>query len=224
MTAAVLFDLYETLVTEREGTPARASGLGERLGIDAVAFRNAWKRQRHRIVRGEVTFADGLLAAGFMCGRTLNDDLVQRLSRERRSEKALLFQHFDPVGFGVLRELRNRGCRLGVVSNCFAEDVAAWPSCQAAECFDASVFSFEVGCAKPEPPIYHEALRRLGVAASHACLSATVGMMSSLAANGLACASRKRPGSTVTAQNSRRAFRGCRPGRHCSTSRPAEAR
>jgi FMN phosphatase YigB (HAD superfamily) len=168
MTAAILFDLYETLVTEREGTPARASGLGERLGIDAVAFRNAWKRQRHRIVRGEVTFADGLLAAGFMCGRTLNDDLVQRLSRERRSEKALLFQHFDPVGFGVLRELRNRGCRLGVVSNCFAEDVAAWPSCQAAECFDASVFSFEVGCAKPEPPIYHEALRRLGVAASNA--------------------------------------------------------
>jgi FMN phosphatase YigB (HAD superfamily) len=168
MTAAVLFDLYETLVTERERTPARASGLGERLGIDAVAFRNAWKRQRHRIVRGEVTFVDGLLAAGFMCGRTLNDDLVQRLSRERRSEKALLFQHFDPVGFGVLRELRNRGCRLGVVSNCFAEDVAAWPSCQAAECFDASVFSFEVGCAKPEPPIYHEALRRLGVAASNA--------------------------------------------------------
>jgi putative hydrolase of the HAD superfamily len=52
---------------------------------------------------------------------------------------------------------------LAVVSNCFAEDVDAWPQCLAAECFDASVFSFEVGTAKPEPDIYLAAMQRLGV-------------------------------------------------------------
>lgn len=168
MIAGVLFDLYETLVTERHATPARASSLGERLGLDAVAFRKAWKRQRARIIRGQVSFVDALLEIGAALGRRLDPELVRTLSEERRVEKAALFQRFDPVAVGVLRQLRHRGCKLAVVSNCFAEDVEAWPRWPAVECFDASVFSFEVGIAKPEPHIYLEAKQRLGVAASDA--------------------------------------------------------
>ena len=52
MITAVLFDLYETLVTEREMTPVRASS-GETLGIDGAMFREIWKRQRSRVIRGE---------------------------------------------------------------------------------------------------------------------------------------------------------------------------
>ena len=50
MIAAVLFDLYETLVTERDVAVPRASKLGETLGLDDKAFRAAWKLQRPRIV------------------------------------------------------------------------------------------------------------------------------------------------------------------------------
>lgn len=168
MITGILFDLYETLVTERHATPARASSLGERLGLDAVAFRKAWKPQRARIIRGHVSFVDALLEIGAALGRRLDAELVRALSDERRVEKAALFQRLDPVAIGVLRQLRNRGCRLAVVSNCFAEDVGAWPRCPAAECFDTCVFSFEVGTAKPEPHIYLEAKQRLGVDVSNA--------------------------------------------------------
>ena len=165
---AVLFDLYETLVTERHATPARASALGERLGLDVVAFRKAWKPQRIRVIHGQVSFADAVLEIGAMLGRRLDAELVRGLSDERRLEKAALLQRFDPDALGVLRRLRDRGCRLAVVSNCFAEDVDAWPTCPAAECFDTSVFSFEVGAAKPETRIYLEATQRLGVERSNA--------------------------------------------------------
>jgi putative hydrolase of the HAD superfamily len=168
MIAAVLFDLYETLVTERHAPPVRASSLGERLGLDAEAFRKAWKPHRGRVIRGQVSFADALLEIGAMLGRRLDAALVRRLSDERRVEKAALFQRCDPVAIGVLHRLRDRGCGLAVVSNCFAEDVDAWPRCPAAECFDTTVFSFEVGTAKPESPIYVEAVQRLGVNGSHA--------------------------------------------------------
>jgi HAD superfamily hydrolase (TIGR01549 family) len=57
--------------------------------------------------------------------------------------------------------LRSRAIRLGVVSNCCAEDVAAWPHSSLASRFDCTVFSFEVGLAKPDPEIYREAMRRL---------------------------------------------------------------
>ena len=167
MIAGILFDLYETLVTERHATPARASSLGDRLGLDAAAFRKAWKPQRGRIIRGQVSFVDALLEIGTALGHRPDAELVRALSDERRVEKAALFQRFDPVAFEVLGHLRNLGCRLAVVSNCFAEDVEAWPRCPAAECFDTAVFSFEVGTAKPEPHIYLEAIGRLGVDVSN---------------------------------------------------------
>ncbi|MEX2016619.1 MAG: HAD-IA family hydrolase, partial [Candidatus Hydrogenedentales bacterium] len=168
MIAAVLFDLYETLVTERHATPVRASSLGERLGLDAAAFRRAWKPQRSRVIRGQVSFADALLEIGAKLGRRLDVELVHGIASDRRLEKAALFQRVEPVAVEVLHRLRARGFRLCVISNCFEEDVAAWPQCSAAQCFDASVFSFEVGAAKPEPHIYLEAIRRLGVDGSNA--------------------------------------------------------
>ena len=165
---ALLFDLYETLVTERGTTPARAGSLGERLGLDPAAFRKAWRPQRLRVIRGQVSFADALVEIGTALGRAPDVRLVSALAEQRRLEKTALFQNIDPIALSALRHLRQRGCRLAIVSNCFAEDVAAWPECAASACFDASVFSFEVGAAKPEPRIYAEALRRLGVEPFHA--------------------------------------------------------
>jgi putative hydrolase of the HAD superfamily len=68
----------------------------------------------------------------------------------------------------MLDSLRSRDVRLGVISNCFAEDVAAWPRSLLASYFNCAVFSFEVGVAKPDPGIYLEATRRLRVDVSEA--------------------------------------------------------
>ena len=167
MTAAVLFDLYETLVTERDVAPLRASSLAERLGYEPAAFRGAWKRQRSRVIRGELSFSHALLEIGASLGRKLDLDLVNGIADERRLAKAALFQRVDSVAGDVLYQLRARGFRLAVISNCFEEDVAAWPHSAMAKCFDTSVFSFEVGAAKPEAHIYLEAIRRLGVDGSN---------------------------------------------------------
>jgi HAD superfamily hydrolase (TIGR01509 family) len=98
-----------------------------------------------------------------MFGRTLDSSVVRGLSEERRIEKAAVFQTIGTDAMEILRQLRRLGCKLAVVSNCFPEDIEAWPRCSASECFDASVFSFEVGAAKPELEIYCAAMRRLGV-------------------------------------------------------------
>lgn len=168
MIRAVLFDLYETLVTERHAMPTRASSLGQRFGLDGTDFRKAWKLQRLRVIRGEVSFADALRQVGATLGRTLDYTLVHSLCEERCLEKAAVFERFDPEALAMLRQLRNRGLKLAVVSNCFPEDVQAWPRCSGAQCFDTSVFSFDVGAAKPEPQIYLEAVQRLGIESTEA--------------------------------------------------------
>jgi HAD superfamily hydrolase (TIGR01509 family) len=63
----------------------------------------------------------------------------------------------------IIEELRRQGLRLAVVSNCFAEDVRAWPTWPLAREFQGAVFSYAVGVAKPDPRMYLTATRRLAV-------------------------------------------------------------
>jgi putative hydrolase of the HAD superfamily len=44
-----------------------------------------------------------------------------------------------------------------------AEDAAPWPTCALAAHFAAAVFSFAVGCVKPDRRIYLTAIEQLGV-------------------------------------------------------------
>ncbi len=154
MIKAILFDLYETLVTERGTTPVRASSLGNALGLDPTAFRPIWKKLRYRVVRGELSFASALTEVGVQLGIAVDPAVVRGICAGRVREKASLFQQINPDLVTVIGRLHDQGTKLAVVSNCFAEDVAAWPSCAVAPWFDAAVFSFEVGAAKPEAAIY----------------------------------------------------------------------
>ncbi len=163
MITAVLFDVFETLVTERGAAPPRASSLGEALGLDGTAFRAAWKTQRPRVVRGYLSFGEALIEIGTQLGVAVDPDAVQRVCEGRVRAKAAVFQRIDPELVAVTQGLLEQGIRLAAVSNCFAEDVQAWPGCALAPQFASTVFSFEVGVAKPEPGIYLEAVRRLGV-------------------------------------------------------------
>ena len=60
MTSAVLFDLYETLVTESGIRPTRASSLATALGLERDAYRREWKARRPAVVRGQMSFAEAL--------------------------------------------------------------------------------------------------------------------------------------------------------------------
>lgn len=63
----------------------------------------------------------------------------------------------------TLAQLRARGYRLGLLSNCFGDE-AHWPAEFELDCcFDAMVLSCVVGMAKPDPSIYRLAAERLGL-------------------------------------------------------------
>ena len=163
MIRAVLFVLFETLVTESETRPARASSLGEALGLDPVAFHTEWKAHRPLVVRGELSFGDALTEIGRLLGVGVPADRVRQACEKRTREKAAAFQRIDPRLVTLTSDLCRLGIRLGVVSNCFAEDVQSWPECALASMFDGSVFSYTLGVAKPDSRIYLDAVDQLGV-------------------------------------------------------------
>jgi HAD superfamily hydrolase (TIGR01509 family) len=160
---AVLFDLFETLVTEAGTEPTRASSLGPLLGLDEHAFRNEWKRWRPGVESGQLSFRRALREIARRLGGRVDEAAIRRSCQRRSAEKAAVFVRTDRDVADMVNALHAQGHRLAVVSNCFAEDVRAWPTWVLAPKFCCAVFSYEVRVAKPDPEIYLAATRRLGV-------------------------------------------------------------
>jgi putative hydrolase of the HAD superfamily len=68
-----------------------------------------------------------------------------------------------PTALATLRAIKSLGLKTCVVSDCSPELPQLWNETPFAPFFDAAVFSCDVGIRKPNPKIYLEACRRLGV-------------------------------------------------------------
>jgi len=163
---AVLIDLYDTLVWSE--WPSMRGELERRFGLTEAELLRAYTLTRPARSLGTYGSAEGdvaavLKAAGVSPDSSTVGELTRRTTEFLRTGVTM---HEDSVP--TLRELRRRGLRTAVVSNC---DHTTGPVVErlglAAET-DAVILSFEVGAAKPDPTIYLAALERLGVAPGEA--------------------------------------------------------
>ena len=160
---AIVFDLYETLITETHVPPTRASSLGPALGLDPTAYRPAWKARRPRVITGELSFADALIEISQALTGRADAAAIQDICEQRVREKAPAFARIDDGITTLVAECTRTGVQLGVISNGFKEDVLLWPACALAPSFRSTAFSCDERVAKPAPDIYRRALDRLGV-------------------------------------------------------------
>ncbi len=163
MIDAVVFDLYETLVTETHAQPTRASSLGPALGLDPRAYRPEWKARRPRIVTGELSFRDALIEISTKLTGNADESAIQHICEQRIREKTEACARPDDRVAALIEALGKAGVRLGVISNGFKEDVVPWPQCALAPAFRATAFSCDEGVAKPSREIYRRAVERLDV-------------------------------------------------------------
>jgi putative hydrolase of the HAD superfamily len=168
MIAAVLFDLYETLVTESALQPTRASSLASTLGVEEKAYRAEWKKRRPRIVRGDLSFVDALAEISQSLTGRVDVATIQRIRGDRIREKAAAYAQIDETVRTLVAGLSGRGIRLAVISNGFDEDIVGWSDCSLAPSVQCTVFSCVEHVAKPDPEIYLRALHRLGATPSAA--------------------------------------------------------
>jgi len=168
MIQAVLFDLFETLVTESNVPVRRASSLAAELGVSEDAYRRLWRSRRPDIVLGRSSFRDTLAQIVRTLGGTPDDSLLEQLRAERVRQKVATLRTVEPDILSAIGTLRARGLQLAVVTNTFPEDVAGWESSLLRSLFDLTVFSYAAGLAKPDPEIYLFACRKLQVSPDRA--------------------------------------------------------
>jgi putative hydrolase of the HAD superfamily len=170
--AAVIFDLYGTLVPEfpRSDFYLTVDRMALELGADAESFREAWNRTAIGRQTGAFpTMADNVRAVCEELG--LDEPTELDLRRALAPREAMYARWFHPRdgALETLAELRARGLPLGLISMCAPDTPAMWRASELAGTVDVEVFSSEVGLRKPDPAIYLYACERLGVEAT-ACL------------------------------------------------------
>ena len=163
MIRAVVFDLYETLITESGIQTTRAGSLANTLGLERDAYRREWKARRPGVVRGQMSFADALMEISETLNGNVDVEVVRRICEQRIREKAVAYAQRHEEVAALVTTLARQGVRLAVVSNGFQEDVIGWPDWALANRFACTVFSCAERVAKPDPEIYRRAIQRLDV-------------------------------------------------------------
>lgn len=163
MAQAVLFDLYETLVTERERILAPVPASVERLDIDSSVFKAEFRARREkRFTGGFPDYASVLADICLALDVPVDPALVGRIEERRLAEYAQVLRRVEPEVLNMLREIRRMGLKTGLVSNVSPEEMAGWEGCALAGLMNKVVFSCRVGVMKPAPEIYRIACNELG--------------------------------------------------------------
>lgn len=165
MTRAVVFDLWHTLALwpeeESRRYRLRWSSL---LDVEPERLDELWYADGAYERRETGPIVDAVAAVHDAVGSDadVEEVVAWRLEMARRA--------LVPVAGAdaTLAELRARGIRLGLVSNCTEEVALVWGDSPFAELFDAAIFSATAGCMKPDPRIYERILVELGVPAAEA--------------------------------------------------------
>jgi len=164
---AILFDLYGTLVPNfpPEAYLAAIAAMAQELAVPPDDFREAW---HSRFIR-RATGKDGGVVSSIQyvledMGASAAGERIER-ARERRLAFARSLYDAGAESLEVLNELKARGLRLALVSDCSCEVVELWDTHPLFAPFLARSLSCELGVMKPAPERYLHALRALGAEA-----------------------------------------------------------
>ena len=135
----VVFDLYETLITEFDPDWQPGKTPAERLGVPGEVFDQAWRSRTVSRMTRTTDYGEVLREVCRAAGRVIDtgvETAIADLHSERLAAKAKALLEVEQPVLESLRELKATGLRLGLVSNCSVEEVAAWDRSPLAPLFD----------------------------------------------------------------------------------------
>jgi HAD superfamily hydrolase (TIGR01549 family) len=179
----VLFDLDDTLHDDTAAFHGAAEEVAREVaaehGIDALALKSAYVSQAegfwHRLTAEQLQTRLSNVRAqlwGEALSRLgIDDSDVAERSADRYNEYRKRYFSVFPGAVETLRTLRERGCKLGILTNGFSETHREKIALlQIGDLFDAIFIADEVGMLKPDPLLFAHACRELGSSPMHGAM------------------------------------------------------
>ena len=163
MIKAVIFDMFETLITLFEGRTYFSEDICKDLGLPIDIYRKAWHSNENDRTIGKLSMKEGvelsLKAAGAYTPE--NVDLVVRKRREALGDT---FAAIPAESIELLKTLHQRGVLTGLITNTFSDECEMIKESPLYPLFDVALISYETGLCKPDPEVFRVMVDRLGVA------------------------------------------------------------
>lgn len=164
MIRAVIFDMYETLITHYDCPLYFSAQMAEDAGIPEERFQEIWRGTNDERTIGKITFEEVIEKILKENGR-YSENLLKEIIRKRVETKKECFRHLHSDVIPMLAKLKEMGIAIGLISNCFSEEVAPIRESELAVYFDVLCLSYEQGVQKPEKEIFQKCMENLAVKA-----------------------------------------------------------
>ena len=162
MIRAVIFDMFETLITHHEAPLYFGEQIAQDAGIPPDAFLALWRpTERDRSI-GKLSFEEAVTRI-LVAHERYSPELLSVIVQRRARAKKACFEHLHPQILPMLSSLKERGILIGLISNCYSEEVAPIRESVLFPRFDACCLSYELGVQKPDEAIFSRCMDALGV-------------------------------------------------------------
>jgi putative hydrolase of the HAD superfamily len=157
---AIIFDLFETLVDFSYDEYRQVLySMAACIGMEPESFISSWDASWYEHEAGAygsvaeyVTAITGVPVA--------EAELTRAVSLHGTFQKEALIPRNETLA--VLQNLKNRGFKIGLVTNCPVETPLYWPESPLSALIDVSVFSTVEKARKPDPSLFKICANRLG--------------------------------------------------------------
>lgn len=168
MKKAVIFDMYETLITHFEPPLYFGSEMAKDMGIDENVFLPAWRSTENDRTLGNLS-TDDVVERLLRDNNCYSSEVLKLVMDKRIATKVDCFNHLHNEIIPMLSTLKDKGIKIGLISNCFSEEAKVIRDSVLFPYFDAAMMSYEQNLRKPGEEIYYRCMETLGVSADE-CL------------------------------------------------------
>ncbi|WP_099468654.1 HAD family hydrolase [Konateibacter massiliensis] len=157
MTRAVIFDMFETLITHYHSPLYFGAQMAEDAGISEDKFQSLWCLTEHERSTGKLTLEE-VLEMILRENHCYSEMLLKEIVEKRIATKEECFRHLHSEIIPMLSTLRKKGLLIGLISNCFSEEADVIRRSELFQYFDDIYLSYEQGIQKPDAEIFQRCM------------------------------------------------------------------
>ncbi len=162
MIRAVIFDMFETLVTLFEGRTYFSENIAADLGIPLENFRREWHATELDRSTGVYSMEEGT-AITLKNLDAYSEENVQLVVGKRREALGDTFSAIPEESLNLFKKLREKGFLTGLISNSFSDERDLIVASPLYPLFDVTMISYETGMYKPDPAVFQAIIKALDV-------------------------------------------------------------